>query len=103
MTFENLRRLLTLTYIDVTPAAALERQFISLPSSSGIRLPLSGFPSNDTSSRFTIGIQHAPPSTTLSPSYPFSVTQASAWLMKFQTTFVSADTLQDLVPLFPYR
>ena len=90
---------LTLMYSDSDPVAPLQRQYVSLSSTTGFRLPPKGLPSN--TSQLQIAIHQGYPSTIRSGFYPIATTQASVLLSNVSLTFLPADTLSDIFPALP--
>ena len=92
---------LIFTYIDPTPTAATEQQYLSLAASSGLKLPAAGLASNESSIK--IAITQGAPSTTTSSLYPFVRTQAAVLVSNVSVHMASVDALPDIFPPFPYR
>ena len=92
---------LIFTYIDSSPTPAMHRQYISLSSSSGLRLPTAGLSSNVSSIR--IAIAQGTQSTTTSSLYPFVTTQAAVLVSNVSVHMASADALSDIFPPFPFQ
>ena len=78
--------------------AGLQRQYVALPSSAGLRLPLSGLANN--ASAFSIAIGQGESGNQTHPSqsrdFPLTSSQASVLLTNVTLTVASADTLQSL-------